>query len=159
MLLDYFYRTRVRSLFTLVTNWLTDSLLFSRLDWCDPCVWRCQLNTCWGCFVLLMFLLRNVLTKVWCRLGSWSFLMSDLSNSFVPFKSPWRECQSFYWQEWNHCFIFIMRRKPFDNWSNFLCPSNDLINIHELSCIHLRNSWSRPQKIQKCPYAVHRRAG
>ena len=40
-----FYRTRVRSLFTLVThsltNSLTHSLLFSKLDWCDPVAWRC----------------------------------------------------------------------------------------------------------------------
>ena len=47
------YRTRVRSLFTLVTNWLThwltDSLLFNKLYWCDPGVWRCQLKTCWCC--------------------------------------------------------------------------------------------------------------
>ena len=29
-------------------NSLTDSLLFSKLDWIDPGVWRCQLKTCWG---------------------------------------------------------------------------------------------------------------
>ena len=48
-----FYQTRVRSLFILVThsltNWLTDSLLFSKLDWCNPGVWRYQLKTCWCC--------------------------------------------------------------------------------------------------------------
>ena len=50
-----FYRTRVRlrSLFTLVTNWLTywltHSLLFSKFNRCDPGVWRCQLKTCWCC--------------------------------------------------------------------------------------------------------------
>ena len=32
-----------------LTHWLTHSLLFSKLDWCDPDVWRCQLKTCWGC--------------------------------------------------------------------------------------------------------------
>ena len=36
------------------TNWLTNSLthslLFSKLDWRDPGMWRCQLKTCWGCF-------------------------------------------------------------------------------------------------------------
>ena len=31
-------------------NSLTNSLLFSRLDWCDPGVWRCQLKNCWGCY-------------------------------------------------------------------------------------------------------------
>ena len=33
---SYFYRTRVRSLHMLVTNWLTHSVTFSKLDWCDP---------------------------------------------------------------------------------------------------------------------------
>ena len=32
-----------------LTNWLTHSLLFSKLYWCDPGVWRCQLKTCWCC--------------------------------------------------------------------------------------------------------------
>ena len=34
----------------LFRNWLTDSLLFSRTDWCDPGVWRCQLKTSWCCY-------------------------------------------------------------------------------------------------------------
>ena len=50
----FFYRTRVRSLVMLVSNslthWLTDWLLFSKLDRCDPEVWRYQLKTCWGCY-------------------------------------------------------------------------------------------------------------
>ena len=49
-----FYRTRVRSLIMLVTNSLTNSLthwlLPSKLDWCDPGVWRYQLKTCWDCY-------------------------------------------------------------------------------------------------------------
>ena len=49
-----FYRTRVRSLVMLVTNWLTNwlanSLPFSKLDWCDPGIWRWQLKTYWGCY-------------------------------------------------------------------------------------------------------------
>ena len=48
-----FYRTRVRSLAMLVTHSLTDSLThsvtLSKLYWCDPGVWRCQLKTYWGC--------------------------------------------------------------------------------------------------------------
>ena len=46
----FFYRTRVRS-FAMLVSILTDSLLFSEFDWCDPGVWRCQLKTRWGCFV------------------------------------------------------------------------------------------------------------
>ena len=30
-------------------HWLTDSLLFSKLDWCDPGMWRRQLKICWSC--------------------------------------------------------------------------------------------------------------
>ena len=52
--LSFNYRTRVRSLFTLVTNsltnWLTHSLPISKLDWCEPGMWRWQLKTCWSCF-------------------------------------------------------------------------------------------------------------
>ena len=32
-----------------LTHSLTNSVTFSKLDWCDPGVWRCQLKTCWGC--------------------------------------------------------------------------------------------------------------
>ena len=53
-----FYRTRVRSLVMLVTNWLTHSVTFSRLDGCEWCQlpgdvlavfwvgkWLCNLST------------------------------------------------------------------------------------------------------------------
>ena len=30
-----------------LTNWQTDSLLFSRLGWSDPGLWRCQFKTSW----------------------------------------------------------------------------------------------------------------
>ena len=39
-----------RSLAMLVTHSLTHSVTFSKLDWCDPCMWRWQLKTCWGCY-------------------------------------------------------------------------------------------------------------
>ena len=44
------YRTRVRSLVILVTDSLTDWFwTLSKLDWCDPGMWRYQLKICWGC--------------------------------------------------------------------------------------------------------------
>ena len=48
----YFYRTRVWSLASLVSDFLThsSSVTLSRLDWCYPSVWRCQLKTCWECY-------------------------------------------------------------------------------------------------------------
>ena len=49
-----FYRTWVQSLAMLVTHsltdWLTNWLPFSKLDWCDPGMWRWQLKTCWSCY-------------------------------------------------------------------------------------------------------------
>ena len=33
-----------------VTHSLTNSLLFSKLDWCDPGMWRWQLKTCRSCY-------------------------------------------------------------------------------------------------------------
>ena len=64
-----FYRTRVRSLAMLVTHWLTHSLthelLFSKLYWCDPGVWRCQLKTCWGCYCC------------WCCGSCWQQFVTD----------------------------------------------------------------------------------
>ena len=33
-----------------LTDWLTDWLLFSKLDWCRPGRWRWQLKTCWSCW-------------------------------------------------------------------------------------------------------------
>ena len=29
---------------------VTHSVTFSRLDWCDPGLLRCQLKSCWGCY-------------------------------------------------------------------------------------------------------------
>ena len=91
-----FYRTRVRSLGMLVTNCLpnslTDSVTFSKLDWCDPGMWRCQLKTCWGCYCwwcwcwemwrslwLLMLVMRIVLATVCCRFRSWGL---DIKPNF-----------------------------------------------------------------------------
>ena len=31
-------------------DWLTVSLLFGKLDWCDTGIWRWQLKTCWSCW-------------------------------------------------------------------------------------------------------------
>ena len=75
--LNSLYWTRVRSLAMLVTHWLTHSLTqslpFNKLDWCDPGVWRCQLNTCWGCYWWCWE--TYWLKTVWCRFGSWSLVI------------------------------------------------------------------------------------
>ena len=106
-----------------LTNWLTDSLthslLFSKLDWCDPGVWRCQLKTCWGLLLLLMLMMRIVLATVWCILGSWSLVIkpnfcSDFEhkvclrlwnrNSGKTFKLEFR--QYFASDVRQHCYSF-----------------------------------------------------
>ena len=60
------------ALFPLVTNWLTVSLthsvLFRKLDWCYPGVWRCQLKTCWGCYCCWC----------WCWGSCWQQFVTDL---------------------------------------------------------------------------------
>ena len=38
------------SLIHALTHALTNWLLFSKLDSCNPGVWRCQHKTCWGCY-------------------------------------------------------------------------------------------------------------
>ena len=74
---DDFYRTRVRSLAMLVTHSLTDSLtnwlLFSKLDWCDPGLWRCQLKTCWDCYCCWLLMLRSWRrwrSQRWCQIAA-----------------------------------------------------------------------------------------
>ena len=51
-----------------LTNWLTHPLTLSRLVWCDPGVWRCQLRTCWGCYCCWL----------WCWGSCWQQFVTDL---------------------------------------------------------------------------------
>ena len=57
----YFYRTRVRSLGMLVTNWLTHSCLVNLIDL--------------TLLLLLMLMIRIVLATVCCRFGSWGLII------------------------------------------------------------------------------------
>ena len=61
----------VRSLATFcqwLTNSLTHKLLFSRLDWCDPDEWRCQLKPYWGCYCC----------RCWCWQTCWQQFVAVL---------------------------------------------------------------------------------
>ena len=90
-----FYRTRVRSLFTLVTNslthWLTDWLLFSKLDWCDPGGWGCQFKTCWVADVDDVDRVDNSLFQIWNlkfkSLVFWPNLNFEICNKLLPTRS------------------------------------------------------------------------
>ena len=73
--MNSFYRTRVRSLGMLVTNWLTDwltnSLPFSKLDWCGPGV---PTQNLLRLLMLLMLMLRIILATA-CWFGSWPLVI------------------------------------------------------------------------------------
>ena len=111
-----FYRTRVRSLVMLVThsltNWLTHSLLFSKLDWCDVCLVKMPTQNLLRLLLLLMLMMRNVHDscmqicklkfgheakfcsdfelKVWSRVWSWNsskILKLKFGQNFAA--EPW----------------------------------------------------------------------
>ena len=44
---------------------LTHSVTFSRLDWCDPGVWRCQLKICWGCYCCWCWCWGSCWQEIW----------------------------------------------------------------------------------------------
>ena len=59
----FFYRTRVRSLAMLVTNSLTNCCLVNFIDV------KMTTQNLLRLLLLLMLMIRNVLTTVWCRFG------------------------------------------------------------------------------------------
>ena len=65
----HMYRTQVRSLAMLVTHSLTHRLPFSKLDWCDPGMWRWQLKTCWSLVKILSLSLVEMKFEDLCK--SW----------------------------------------------------------------------------------------
>ena len=54
-------------------NWLTDSLLFSKLDWCGPGMWRWQLKNCWDCYCC----------SCWQSETCWQHFGADLEGDLV----------------------------------------------------------------------------
>ena len=54
---------------------LTDSLLFSKLDWCDVWLVKMPTQNLLSLLLLLMLMMRNVLTTVLCSFGSWSLVI------------------------------------------------------------------------------------
>ena len=86
------------------THLLTGWLLFSRLVWCDPGMWKCLLKTCWCCcccrcwwwgscwkqFVADLgaevWFVQTLSIKVWSEFGSWSsgkILMLEFVQHFA----------------------------------------------------------------------------
>ena len=60
------------------------SVLFSRLDWYDSGVWRCQLKTCWGCY------------RCWCWCWQTCWRQFDVLSNTWPWlpqpSSPPQKC-------------------------------------------------------------------
>ena len=52
---------------------LTDSLLFSKLDWCGPGMWRWQLKNCWDCYCC----------SCWQSETCWQHFGADLEGDLV----------------------------------------------------------------------------
>ena len=96
----FFYRTRVRSLAMLVSNWLTHCCLVN-LMW----PWRVRMPTqnLLRLLLLLMLMLRNVLTTIRCRFGSWSLVIklsfcSDLEHKASRFGQDFKvDVHSRFW--------------------------------------------------------------
>ena len=68
-----------------VTDSLTDWLLFSKLDWCDPGVWRCLLQTrgcyccwCWWWGLLLQQFVADLEAEVWSQILTFVQTLSTL---------------------------------------------------------------------------------
>ena len=117
-----FYRTRVRSLVMLVThwltNWLTNWLLFSKLDWCDVWLVKMPTQNLLRLLLLLMLMMRNVLTTVVCRFGSWSLVMKlnfvqTLSTRFGQEFEV--EVQAKFWN-WSLVSILLLSRSEVMKW-------------------------------------------
>ena len=128
-----FYRTRVRSLGMLVsnslTNWLTDSLLFSKLDACENCCvdpspiigYACHSLPNWlshCCLVNLMPVNIAVLTRVWslaildlCEPDMLKFIRQRIVYSFLKL---WRA-----FLDWNQIV------KPFYSWYRLSKPRQE----------------------------------
>ena len=97
-----------------LTHWLPNSVLFSKLDWCDPGVWRCQLKTCWGLLLLLMLMMRIMLATVWCILGSWSLVIKP--NFCSDFEH--KVCSRFWcWSSGKILPLIFCSRYEVESWS------------------------------------------
>ena len=59
-----------------LTHSLTDPLLFSKLYWCDVWLVKMPTQNLLSLLLLLMLMMRNVLTTVVCRFGSWSLVIN-----------------------------------------------------------------------------------
>ena len=114
--------TRVRSLAMLVTSslthWLTDWLLFSKLDCCDGV--SCE-DVNWNLLrflLLFMLMMRNVVTIVSCRFGSWSLVikLNFVQTLSTRFGQEFEvEVQAKFWN-WSLVSILLLRLGEVMKW-------------------------------------------
>ena len=108
----HFYRTRVRSLGMLVTNWLTESLTHCRLVNLIDVTLACEdeNSNLLRLLLLLMLMMRIVLTTVWCRFGRWfghkvKFLFRLWAQGFKVWSIFWSWCSGKILKlKFGHCF-------------------------------------------------------
>ena len=88
-----------------LADWLTDWLSFSKLDWCDSGLGRCQLKTCWGCYFCWCWgwgscwpqFVADLEAEVW----SWPYDVIKLNYCSDFEQKVW----SRFWS-WSSCEIF-----------------------------------------------------
>ena len=101
-----------------LTHSLTHSLLFNKLYWCDLWLVKMPTQNLLRLLLLLMLMMRNVLTTVVCRFGSWSLVMKlnfvqTLSTRFGQEFEV--EVQAKFWN-WSLVSILLLRLGEVMKW-------------------------------------------
>ena len=146
---------------------VTHSVTFSRLDWCDPGLWRCQLKTCWWCYFVMLLMMRIVLATVCCRFGSWDLVIKQ--NFCLDFEDKvwsrfwsWSSGKIWSWSLISILLLMFCRGFEVKSWesrfwswsSGLLCPwqclFNLLLSFKEPVCSPLQIIQYPPKPIHSC---------
>ena len=101
-----------------LTQWLTDWLLFSKLDCCDGVSCEDANSNLLRFLLLLMLMMRNVVTIVLCRFGSWSLVinLNFVQTLRTRFGQEFEvEVQAKFWN-WSLVSILLLRLGEVMKW-------------------------------------------
>ena len=100
----------------LVSDWLThsltNSLLFSKLDRCDPGMWRWQLKTCWSCYCCWRWWWETC-RQQFGAVGRWTLVIklsfcSDFEDKVSRFVQDFEvNVQARFWS-WSLVIMFLL---------------------------------------------------
>ena len=94
-------------------QWLTDSLPFSKLDWCDSGMWRWQLKTCWSCYCCWSWWWETCRQQFGCRFGRLTLAIklsfcSDFEDKVSRFVQDFEvDVQARFWS-WSLVIILLL---------------------------------------------------